>query len=114
MLEAGDVAPFAGDLYTIARSIRMALRLEGFEERAKLKLEREYSAFEVELKYRDSVQATKLEAKDSRIELLERELGEYAVWYRSPVFVALVAIALTLAAATAVGYTWAKLGQARQ
>ncbi|KKK87863.1 hypothetical protein LCGC14_2748940, partial [marine sediment metagenome] len=50
----------------------------------------------------------------SRIELLERELGEYAVWYRSPVFVALVAIALTLAAATAVGYTWAKLGQARQ
>ncbi len=114
VLEAGDVAPFAGDLYTIARSIRMALRLEGFEERAKLKLEREYSAFEVELKYRDSVQATKLEAKDSRIELLERELGEALAWYRSPVFVTLVAVVATLIASTAVGYTWAYLGQVRQ
>ncbi len=84
----------------------MALQLEGFEERAALLLTHVTRKFEIELKYEHDTSKAKLEAKDELLSLLQRELDMATAWYRSPVFITLVATAATIVGMFVIGYTW--------
>lgn len=110
-LGVGDVAPFDGDLFTVERSIRMGLRVEGCEEQTRLNLTRTTRIFEAELRYERQAAAARLDAQLARTEIVKLELDEALAWYRSPVVVATVAVVATLAAATVVGYTWTQLAR---
>jgi hypothetical protein len=97
-LAEGEAAPFDGDLWPVMRSIRMAMRAEACAERAELELRHEARKFEIELKFeRDTAKASR-DADQERIRVLTVALEGANPWYRSPAFVATVAVVATLTA----------------
>ena len=110
-LGAGELAPFAGDLFPPSRSARIGLRLEGCEERAALKIRFAARTFENDLNYARDIAAEKVRAERARMELVERELALAMAWYRSPVFAAICAAVATVAAMTAIGYIWGQMSR---
>lgn len=96
-LEEGEPAPFDGDLFPPEKSIRIGLRLEGCQERAAIDLGHATRIFEIELKRESDKAVAKLEAEQARRQLIETELERARAWYRTPEFVASVAVVLTVA-----------------
>lgn len=110
-LDVGQVAPFAGDLFPVRLSIDLGLRLERCAEFAALELATVKARHAAELRFRREAMAAKLDAERTRRAILTRELAEAGAWYRSPVFVSIVAVVATLGGVTVIGYTWGQLSR---
>jgi hypothetical protein len=96
-LNAGDPAPFDGDLWSPVRSLRVTLRAEACEERRVLELGHAARGFEIDLKYERQSATNRAKADAERIELLRGALADATAWYSSPTFVAAVSSVATLA-----------------
>lgn len=96
-LEEGEPAPFAGDLFPPEKSIRLGIRLETCQERLILDLSHAKQIFEIELRRCEDRAAARLNAANQRAEVYKRELEAAQAWYRSPPFIAGVAVVATVA-----------------
>ena len=96
-LAINEPAPFAGDLYPVDDSIRMAIEVEGCKARSDAALDRARRLHDVELSRCKGMAQVSADADQRRIELLTAELEASRVWYRSAPFVAAVASVSTVA-----------------
>jgi len=90
-IKQGEPAPFSGDLFPPADSIRWALEIETCTERASVDFEHAERLHEVELERLRGLMNAEARADKQRIALLDAELEAARAWYRSPAFVAVVA-----------------------
>lgn len=95
-LEEGDAAPFAGDLFPPAKSTRLGIRLEGCQQKAALDLSHTTQIFENELQRERDKGAARLKAEHDRKLVWKAEAERAGAWYRSPEFIAPIAIAGTI------------------
>ena len=91
-LEKGDPAPFSGDLFPPEKSARLGLRIEHCQQMAAADIAKATRIFEVELKAEKDKLKAMLETERMHREVLERRIDELSAWYRSPEFVAIVAV----------------------
>lgn len=110
-LEAGEPAPFTGDLCPVATMIRLGLRIEGAIERHAEALKHQGEIFGVKLQAAEDRAETRVDAANARAAIFKAKVQALSVWYRSPYFVAAVSAGLTLLAVTVVGYTWGQLSR---
>ncbi len=96
-LDKGDIAPFAGDLYPVGDSIRIALEVEGCAERARIDLDHAREIHQIEIARVQSLAEAAAVADRERVRLLSAEIDANRGWYRSPPFVAAVAVVSTVA-----------------
>ena len=93
----GEPAPFTGDLYPVADSVRMALEIDACDQRSKAALDQQRRLAQVEVeRVRDLARAS-ADANKRRVQLLTDQLDATRAWYRSTPFVAAVAVASTVA-----------------
>lgn len=95
-LEAGEAAPYAGDLWSVNRSLRLIFRAEHCREKAELDLKYAVRQFEIDLKFEREKAANRAEADTQRLQILAQALDDASPWYREPWFVALVSSAATV------------------
>lgn len=95
-LEEGDAAPFAGDLFPPAKSTRLGIRLEGCQQKAALDLSHATQIFENELQRERDKGVARLDAERDRKLVWKAEAEKANAWYRSPEFIAPIAIAGTI------------------
>lgn len=96
-VEAGEPAPFAGDLYPVDVSVRWALEIEGCAERAALESRHVADRHAIELEKIAQIHAAEGRAAAARIRLLQDQIDADTAWYRSPAFVATAAASLAVA-----------------
>lgn len=110
-LQAGAPAPFTGDLCPAATMIRLGLRIEGAAERHAEALKHQGEIFEVKFQAAEDRAETRVDAANARVAIFRAKVRALSVWYRSPYFVAVVSVAITLVALAVVGYTWSQLSR---
>lgn len=108
-LEAGQVAPFAGDLYAVAASLRFAFSVDNCNERADAKITHAARLFEAELAGTRKGAAIRTEADARRIALLSERLGAAEAWYRSPVLWAVVGGLVVIGSGAVMAYVGGQL-----
>lgn len=96
-LEQGEAAPYAGDLWSVNRSLRLIFRAEQCQQKAELELKHAVRKFEIELKYERDRADARADADTQRIQILAQALDEADPWWRSPAFVAALTSVVTLA-----------------
>ena len=106
-LEKGADAPFGGQLLTTELAITLGQRADGFDNRLKLELDYQKKLTVLEVSF--AVKASKLTVDNLRIQ--NNILREYLAranntpWYKTPTFVAITSVVLTVGIFIGVSYT---------
>lgn len=95
-LEAGEPAPFTGDLFPVGESIRWALEIEGCSRRAEIESNHQARTYAIQVKSIKEIAEVDVRAANQRATLLQAELDNALAWYRSPPFVAAVVAVATV------------------
>ncbi|HET6494144.1 MAG TPA: hypothetical protein VFH61_02130, partial [Thermoleophilia bacterium] len=113
-LEAGEAAPFAGQLLTPELALKLGMGLEGCRERSKLQLEHAREMCRVRSAYEVADRKIREGALADKVTLLTAELDRALLdgqtpWWEEPGFVTPVAFGagLVVSAALVFGAVWA-------
>ncbi|MFA4944425.1 MAG: hypothetical protein WC789_06965 [Lentisphaeria bacterium] len=108
-LQAGQVAPYAGQLLTPRLAVDLGQRAQGCDARMELAVQFAQDSAQVDLRLERSLRENDLKASAEREKILQDALqaareAQKDPWYEHPAFVATISVVLTVGLVVAVGY----------
>lgn len=96
-LEAGDVAPFSGQLLTPSLAVKLGQRSYSFDARLKMETDFIEKSFQLDLEFEKKLRKIDNKSYANQVALLTDRLEKAKMekWYQQPMFIATVSVFLT-------------------